>query len=335
MENCLVKKLKRSVDNDNLLVFGTLRFTVLNNQELFLAGVEEVSINGNGHFCSDNTFSDNIGKVLTSAGADSSIRAYIALDVEGVLCDLVIKDNYNISKFAVSVAHQNSKTLSGDFSQFNYRQPINIVMFTDENAYGDMNHIDVSALGAQQGQNYGLYINNKDNNKNNIKFNIEKLSAAAANPSFKELRFHNSKAYGNISALSGCTFLENIYLHNTDVAGDISSLAELTNLTWLSLYINENVTGNIESLYKLTKTTRLLFSNTSVTGTIEGLAEGMLAQGKTTEVQVTAKNTTFHGVELANNRLSLNFGTGTVTVRQTNSTGVVLGTYANGTWTYA
>ena len=330
MENCLVTKLKGVVDNDNLPVLGTLRFKVLNNDELYFQNVEKVSIIGGGHFCSDSSYSDNIGKMLVPETGTNYIRAYVALDTAGVPCDILIKDSYGLQKLSSTVVGR--PILTGDFSQLNYRTPVNIRLTTDKDAYGNLDSMDVSQLGAQEGMSYGITIENTSSARNNIEFNIEKL-AEISNASFKVVNLAKSKAYGNIFSISSRNLLY-IDLNQTDVVGTINSFENNTNITWLSLYSCPSIYGNIESLYKLINTTRILLSGTAVTGTIETLAEGMLAQGKTTEVQITVQYGTFNNIPLNGGRVSLNFGSGTITVRQNTSTGSILGTYSNGTWTY-
>lgn len=61
-----------------------------------------------------------------------------------------------------------------------------------------------------------------------------------------------SGAFGDISALSGLTNLEQLVLKSSNVSGDISALSGLTNVTELNLE-NTKIVGNIASLSNLSK----------------------------------------------------------------------------------
>lgn len=101
------------------------------------------------------------------------------------------------------------------------------------------------------------------------------------------------------------------------VLGDISSLSDCVGITMLSLIRDADVTGEIQSLGKLTSLTLLAVYNTNIGGDLNALAQAQVANGRTSgtlQVQANASKVTYNGTVGFNLRY-IDFANGTYTIR--------------------
>ena len=237
--DCLITKLKGTVNDDTLMKLGEIRIRKTENPEwdkasqlIWVLFDKDASLNiiGDGYFTSDDG-TENKGKTL-------NCRANIGVNV------LVSNGNFEISvenKYALKIFELTSlsytpeykKSKSIEVSAFQYSKKLEVLSLRLELVSGD-----ISAL--------------------------QNLTALT------KIVMDNTQVSGDISALRNLTALTNIEMSETQVSGDISALQNLTALTKLTM-INTQVSGDISALRNLTALTNIKMYGTQVSGDISAL----------------------------------------------------------------
>lgn len=256
MKNCLVTKLKASVDNDSLLKLGEGVFLAKYSSSAWYifsvytaevpkgivtvtgatvkSGGEKIDAN---HFYAGYTLNGAVNLENASAGA---------------IVKFSVDNKYNLSKIT-------SAPLNG-FADVKY---CHLVEFFLTPALIPFDNIESLNLDEMQGWVNPLEL---------TKFNVDLNNLNAAN-----------YLYGDIANLAQFTNLTELVIVQSNISGNIASLAPLVNLTTLQFNKNANITGNIASLGTLVNLTTLNSFNTNLIGSIEGFVQAQRTAGRTTE----------------------------------------------------
>lgn len=153
-------------------------------------------------------------------------------------------------------------------------------------------------------------------------------------PNLRHLRIKE----GNIVSknLIECSSLTVIKLSNNISTIDLNDINRLTNIQSLYFWVS-TLRGNISLLSPLINMTSLQISYCNGTfGTLESLLEGLLTNGKTSNLDCYIYNNTneitFHNVKTQTKHYICAFSTNSISVSVDN---VVVATYNGSTWTYA
>ena len=123
---------------------------------------------------------------------------------------------------------------------------------------------------------------------------------------------------------------------NANAKGDISYLAGMVNVSGINLQGNKDVVGNISTLSGLVSTNGIMLGGTSVVGTVESFAEGMLINRESGYVDLNVGETaiTFNGNTISGGIQStyrIQFSQNNVGVYRSNN---LLGSYDGTSWAY-
>jgi hypothetical protein len=221
--DCLITKLKGTVNDDTLMKIGEIRIvktkatgwdTATQNFAIKFNKDVELEIVGDGYF-TDKTGSSNLGKTKKIT-ANTETGVYVSnSDFE-----ISIPDKYALTKLKLHYQsadgwskYPETKYVKGGLSAFIYSTNLEELGLNTILNLGDISPIK----------------------------NLTKLT---------KIDFEGSSVTGDISALQNLTALTDISLSGTQVSGDISALSGLTALTNISLYSTQ-VTGNLDSLANL------------------------------------------------------------------------------------
>lgn len=264
---CLVTKLKGTVDDTSLLKMGEMRLKKSrvsswnDRAQSFVIAFNEpvtLSIIGDGYF-TDKEGTANKGKDL-SISAGSSVDVYVSNgDFE-----ISIPNKYALSRFNFNSGESDdtldaemNKSKSFDVASLNYSHALAYLSLYSTGAYGDARGWNFPMLE-------NVYLGNSD-----IVLNTKALGTFKL---VKEVNAGKLNIDGDISELSGLTAIQILNLSETDINGDVASLSDLDKLQVLMLNNCASVYGNLSSFVKLTKLTRLSISYTGVTGSIDSLS---------------------------------------------------------------
>lgn len=104
---------------------------------------------------------------------------------------------------------------------------------------------------------------------------------------------------GDICFLKDCPLTTKIELQHSQISGDIKNISATVGGVYLS--DNPNLYGNIASFGKCTSVAYLWINNTGVTGSLEGLAQAQVANGRTSGTmypRVIGTKVTYQGATL-------------------------------------
>ena len=220
MVNCLVTKLKGSVNNNELLRIREMRmriakvgnptdanrgFTISVNKPVVL------EIVGDGYF-TDKTLAENKGKTITLNTGDNGVW------VSNDNVEIAILDKYSIT--AISSLYPQSTA-----------------------SYGSSMDLNLSDL------KYSTALNSLNLGGTKVTGDIANLKGLTA---LTFLNLGGTKVTGDIANLKGLTALYSLELISTQITGDIANLKGLTALTFLNLR-NTQVTGDIAGISPLIK----------------------------------------------------------------------------------
>lgn len=259
MKDCIVTQYVDSADNDNLPIYGAFKFKIVKNTEIFLTNNEQnksfdFEIIGDGHFCSNNTYSDDLGKTRTSR------TVYIATSTS---CVLIVHDNYDLGRSSMA------QSVEGDMSFLNYRNYEFLALKVTQNAEGIITSIpDVCTVFM-----IACDINLKNNK---LKFDLELFEN---NTVIERITGNDGIAHGSISHLSNCTALKQILCQRANITGNISALSNLTGLTNIQTYDND-IEGDISALNNILGLTTCLMGISNIEGSVDELLETWWRAGK-------------------------------------------------------
>lgn len=305
---CLVTKLKGTVNDNSLLKIGEFRIKADKYNEpwdsfsqsfkITCSETTTISIIGNGYF-TDTSGTENKGTTLST---DTGEYFYIkSLDT----CYLSISDKYKLTTLIQAYFNANNRYTKNfyiNLDDLKYSYELESLSLSRLNVYGSIDSLKDTKIKS-------LYLSNcteVEGNISNLPNNLEKLSISntpkiikrtndivsftnlinleASNSGFegdvnnfstltllKTLYVNkNSELKGNISGISTLTNLVNLNIEETGISGDLSGISSLVNLTELKLY-NSQVTGDLGNLNKLIKLSKLTIANTSISGSINKL----------------------------------------------------------------
>ena len=242
--DCLLTKLKGTVNDDTLMKIGEIRIVKTKATEWDAATQKfsiqfnkdvELEIVGDGYF-TDKTGSSNLGKTQKIT-ANTETGVYVSnSDFE-----ISIPNKYALTKLRL---HYQSSDGWSRYPETKYLKG------------------GLSAL---------IYATNLEELGLNAILNLGDISFIKNLTKLTRIDFTDSSVTGDISALSGLTALTDIVLSNTQVTGDILALQNLTALTD-AYFTNTQVTGDISALSGLKALTDIRLSNTQVTGDISALS---------------------------------------------------------------
>lgn len=246
MGNCLVTKLKESVNNDNLSKLGELKFSVTkgnitnpNQQELRLSTNDKihVRVNGNGGFAKSVAELSTPLTDLDIYNTDGEVTLYF------------INDDYNVfisnKESIVNLKMMTVTTiLSVNSNEFAGATSLETLF---ANMVGDIKYLKYSSSLADvrlplQGSTYGNLFE-------------------ALNPSGATLALFNSpeNSYTGDVSESNLTRIETFVFDGSKIVGDIANLPPMNYLAVLS--INSDISGTVESFVAKQKQGRATLTN--------------------------------------------------------------------------
>lgn len=266
VNDCLVTKLKATVNNSNLEKLGILDFkaikldsVITNTQqklEIHSVGDFTLRVSSPGQFVLNDTANFNIPSacytelVLNTANANSTSGGerihviYFANENYGIN----IIDKHNVVGIKVQELSNNT------------------VFQFDCNRFFTYPHLNLAEFGISL---------------NKLGGSIDRLLNTDITK--VKVRFGGQLTTGGFDNLSGSTSLTNLFLEYCNgLTGNIDALKDCVNLTELHMFRVDNVVGDIKNLAKLTSLTEASLG-TGVGGAIEDFVAGQIANGRTTE----------------------------------------------------
>lgn len=222
MRNCLITKLKESVDNDNLKRLGCLRigvnYTAGNSGAAALtfktssSNSEVVAYNG-GYFA---TTADGLADVATRlTRLVLTPNTFVSLFFPNLDFYFEVSDKYGInyiSNTSTSLTYRVDDRFSICLDEFEYNEPINSLTVSRYCVNGDMNKVVNKVTDT-------ISVSGTDTRRNHITWDFEKLSVS------------------NVPTA--------LYVQNTDLTGELSQLGKLVGLTTINI-LRSNISGTIE-----------------------------------------------------------------------------------------
>lgn len=288
--NCLVTKLKGSVNNDKLLKLGELRidFQNIGDRKFFTVKYDaDARIE-----LKDAVFESDYSKYGNAM--DVSAGSYgISFSAKPSRASLLNK--YHITELALY-----NTGAAFDLEQLEMCKALNRLDANTVPVYGNVKHLLVLDK-----------LSDIDVTSSNVEGDISGLAVK----SLRKLQFSVcNKLTGNIAAISSLTNLTTLLFSScTNVYGDISSLSEMVSLTELSFY-STKISGDISSIYKLKSLSNLDLSGTSVSGEIKTLFNKMKEGGRTAgtfNIKLNDK-CTYNGATDTGRTVVLNFSANTI-----------------------
>lgn len=212
MGNCLVTKLKGTVQNSDLLRVGELRICVhkIDNpssetQRINLNFTEDVKLEiiGDGYF-TNATLVSNLGKSLTAKANTESLVYVSNGDFE-----IAILNKYALTKINTRT---NKKTAIKDIADFKYSSSLNHLAINSVENIGYFS--DIKPLTSL----YYLAVSNA-----NIKGSLSDLESLT-NLGYIIVGDTSNKLTGNVSSLKAMTKLDTLAIINSYVIGDLATL---------------------------------------------------------------------------------------------------------------
>lgn len=259
--DCLVTKLKGSVNDADLLKLGELRLDFRNDsgwaqvQKGFSIKTKKectITIIGTGYF-TDSSYSNNYGKSII-INANTYTDVYVNGNTDGFIS---ISDKYELLEINLNKGDNKTNKVNfyGGLSALEYCNKLERLYLSYLNyVEGDIKYLSGKPLISVEINSPLIYGD---------------IGCFKGNTSLFDCIFtnYNANIYGNIEDLSECSTLNRLQVHNGNIIGNIAFLPD----SLKSLDLNMcGVSGDISSLnnYVLTK---LILINTQVTGSINGL----------------------------------------------------------------
>lgn len=221
MKDCLYSKLAGDSNNNNLDYLNGINVFVEGNTSIFCTNKQKAIIVGDGHFCSDDTYSDDQGKETTKTGS-----VYVATSSS---CRVVIFNKYTILAL---------KAESNNKAYINIDELKESVDVTELSTISSKTKGDIASLA-----NLTLLTRIRFNNSQ-VSGDVDMLPAL---PSITYFHLNLCAGiYGSLSSFSSRTALTTLNIYGAQITGDISTLGALVSLTTLSIPVT--VSGTLESL---------------------------------------------------------------------------------------
>lgn len=293
--NCLITKLKGVVYNDTLTKIGELEFTVTNAMTLNYRNFNSSIIKAldSGHFKAtvDGTV---VGTNLDEVSVPANKMTYIEFPAN-MTFRVRVSNKYSINIWAPQ------ESTSMDISQLEYSTRI-----TYFGCYKGRNTGNISSISGMTN------MTRLEAQLSDITGSIDSLSALT---SLNSAYFNNTSLTGDIENLN-CLNIKKLSVSYTTISGSLSAIAaRLTNLETLAVD-NPYITGNISSLGVLIQLTNL-YLGSNCEGTIESMADGMIAAGRTSGTLIVScypNKVTYNGNGVSNVTITFSNGSYNVVV---------------------
>lgn len=309
MTQCLVTRLKGSVDDESLMGLNEFRIPIsrIPSASSATQGITlefnkdtQIKIIGDGYF-TDKTLSENKGKKMTvSAGEEQHI--YLSNgDYELAICDKYAlvelslhTDEYGASSVlknyllniddlkycsSLEILYASSQSVYGDISSLQNLMSLKTLNVCDSQVKGDISSLkgltalttlDVSLTGVTGDISAVKNFASLQSIILSATDVYGDISAFKNCPSLLIARIGVTGLYGDISSFSNAGSLRVIELSNSSVEGDISVFSNKEQLQQVHLR-NTDVSGNISSLNNLSTLTYVNLDGTNVSGSFDSL----------------------------------------------------------------
>lgn len=273
MNECLITRLKRSIDDDSLKVIGVEKFYGKKNEWLLFvaSGANKViatAVNGTIEYIAEGGIRIDNNNAYISNVKDKGIQ--ISTD-----------DDYAI----VSINNKYELTDCGGF----------IVPF---NGYADLKYSKLNKL-ITYAREVPIPVDYMP------VFDLRDLSEFINPQLVTEYSFMSNgslrqKLIGDISNLSKFVNITKFEVDYSNISGDISVFSKMKNLKTLNLLNSNNVYGDISSIGNLTSLTSLNFIKGDIVGSLESFVAKQRLNGRTTnstgiKIGFSIDNVTFNG----------------------------------------
>lgn len=311
MENCLVTKLKGTVNNPDLYKLGEIRVHVHNTNSNDMA--LEIIV-GSADKKAGITV-ETAGNITRLSSQEGSTQILYALGVGTY--DIRITSKYDIIQFKLAKASNVGQLFNFTADNYIYIDTADVSFSSVANLWGVILSGDVVNI-------------NKD--KTTKLRNIQFGTGFPMDTSF----FMS----GNIANFVGVGLMSiNLQDGAQNLYGDIASLANETQLQLLKLSAFTSpykFTGNIASLGKLVNANVIGFGFMPNPGAIEDMAKAMYDNGRTLRLEFSANYATINGVaSMTGVYIDFTQGTGIVITRRSDSSVLATYTASTNSWTYA
>lgn len=219
--NCYAKKYKKDSNNNNLSFLNGLNLIVTGNAAIYSPGKNRSIIIGDGHFCSNNTYSDDLGKETFA-----NTLLYVATSSS---CMVVIFNKYDLT----DLTSEDNRNVGVNIDGLKYSDKLKSIAFLSPESQGDLSSLAGLTLITR------LRLNNSQ-----VKGNLTDLMPLTSVNYVSLNSCHN--VHGTISAFASRTSLNYLNLWGSGATGDIYTLGALISLTTLEL--PSAIVGTLESL---------------------------------------------------------------------------------------
>ena len=256
--DCLITKLKGTVNDDTLMKLGELRikssFSSITSLEFTFKERVTLSLpESNNTYFTDSSGDANYGKAL-KYNANENKKCYI----KGGNTTLSIDDKYSIILLSLDVKDDSKKSIINGLNELKYSNSLEKIYLTKSDTEGDLSEICKPTLSVLNIGNTKITGDSKllsackglqeiQAQDVNVIFNLEDLRELTE---MNFLSIKKTPSIGGTSSLSGLTKLTSLEISGTDISGDISSLSGLTKLTLLGIS-GSKAHGNIEVLKQM------------------------------------------------------------------------------------
>ena len=308
MVNCLVTRLKATVDNPNLDYFDSLRFRF--NKTTFgypIAAVYKSSVQFGG-----------IGVVIKITSGNGYIKVgdirYQEFTIDGITNASIDTDtpddDFEFSLIGISKITKLWISYLGTYKGLTLKNPERLMYLVNPKSvltYSNQGIMIYFSSFVEEHPFDESYINNIISDKSGI---TEFRYGGTGIPSVSSNQEYANYFKLRTTDLSEWTDLKKILFQPVVTEGDVSALENLVNLTDVNLRL-KGIYGDVESFGKMTSVTNLNLNGSSVTGSVEDLVSAQYDNGRTNgtisfRCSVEPVNITFNGVRTAGGTLSWN-----------------------------
>ena len=320
--NCLVTKLKTTVNNNSLLKIGEMRLEAKTENEkakrvnfsAYPAVIE--TLDGSMSLTTDKTLLTGLTNKLTITGGDFDFYTKTQNIVLSILNKYKIR---SVSCFGTTLNLDDLKPCAN----FESLEAVNCKGSLESIKDKPMNIINTVTF--EQAQDIaslsGLTVLTRLNlSGTNVSGDIASLSGLTALTGLVLLKTNVS---GDIASLSGLTALTSLNFMSTPISGDITSLSGLTALKTLNMYNSgTNVSGDIAGLGRLTALTNLSLYGPSASGEIVDFVISQRSNGRTSGNMAISTNKiiTFNGKALIEGNYTISWTESSITNETTSET---------------
>lgn len=304
MNECLVKKYKGSVNNENLRKFGEVRIFVNDSGATDNFLVTASNRGGLVAKCLKGTFHDG-----TTTIKSCNKNGYIQ-DNGGTGVIISIDNKYNLNGIGNN-RFEGRINLIGDLEQLSYCEDLKVLSFLKSGDIPEEYQV-TGSLDSLSNLTKLTHVN--------INRDVGNITGGSVD-SFKNctqmIALKIDIVGGHLSSTTNMNSLQNLFLVLGAASGNLSEIGGKNTLTRLKLYGNNSIFGNISDLNNHAQLTYIDIHGagmTHITGTLESLVGtgAMASRSSGTLTVVCCANITLNGVEVGDNvTKTYNFSTHT------------------------